>query len=68
MSATRIFDEWYENLSSNEQSELLGHILNTKCNVTCEGFHSGPHGVLQKGLFVAPSASAVQNKCPLCGR
>lgn len=68
MSVINTFDEWYAKLSSDDKQKLLGHILNTKCNVACEGFHSGPHGVLQKGLFVAPAASASQNKCALCGR
>ena len=67
MSVTKTFDDWYEKLSSSEQSEVLGHVLNQKCQVGCEGFHTGPHGVLTKGLFVASSGSSSQDKCLLCG-
>lgn len=68
MSAIKNFDDWYEKLSPSDQSKILEHILNNKCQVACEGFHAGPHGVLQKGLFVAPSGSSALKKCPVCGK
>lgn len=67
MFVTKTFDDWYDKLSPQEQSELLGHILNTKCKIACEGFHAGPAGLLTKGLFVAPSGSTAKG-CPVCGR
>jgi hypothetical protein len=67
MSVVKNFDEWYEKLTSEEKKEVLGHILNTKCQISCEGFHAGPAGLLTKGLFVAPSGSTVK-VCPICGR
>lgn len=68
MSVTKTFDDWYEKLSSTEQSEILGHVLNNKCELACEGFHSGPHGVVTEGLFVASSGNTAQSKCALCGK
>ncbi|MFJ5398370.1 hypothetical protein [Pectobacterium sp. CHL-2024] len=68
MSAIEEFDEWYNELPLSVQGEILRHILNNKCQVSCEGFYSGSHGVLEKGLFVAPSGNSVQNKCPICGK
>lgn len=68
MSVIKTFDDWYEKLSATEKSEILEHVINKKCQLTCEGFHAGPSGVLQKGLFVAPSGSASQGKCPVCGK
>lgn len=68
MSVIKTFDNWYENLSSSDKSKVLEHVLNNKCQISCEGFHTGPHGVLEKGLFVAPSGSSVKSKCPVCGR
>ncbi len=68
MSVIKTFDDWYEKLSSEDKSNILRHIINTKCQVACEGFHAGPHGTLQKGLFVAPSGSSAQKKCPVCGK
>lgn len=68
MSVVKTFDDWYEKLSSSDQNKILEHVLNNKCQVACEGFHAGPHGVLQKGLFVAPSGISAQSKCPVCGK
>ena len=67
MSVTNTFDVWYEQLTSTEKSEVLKHVLNTKCNVICEGFHAGPAGSVSKGLFVAPSGSTAR-VCPICGK
>ncbi|MFQ2291186.1 hypothetical protein ACK323_06650 [Aeromonas enteropelogenes] len=67
MSVTQTFDEWYKNLTVEEQTKILGHILNTKCKIACEGFHAGPTGLMTKGLFVAPSGSAAK-VCPVCGK
>ncbi len=68
MSVIKNFDDWYGKLSSEDKGKILRHILNTKCQVSCEGFHAGPHGTLQKGLFVAPSGNSVQKICPICGK
>ncbi len=68
MSCIKTFDLWYENLSLGDKNKILEHIINKKCQVTCEGFHAGPHGTIQKGLFVAPSGSSAQKKCPVCGK
>ncbi len=68
MSVIKTFDDWYEKLSSEDKNKILEHIINTKCKITCEGFHAGPHGILKKGLFVAPSGSSAQKKCPVCGK
>jgi hypothetical protein len=67
MSVTKTFDDWYEKLSSDEKSQVLGHILNKKCQIACEGFHAGPSGLMTKGLFVAPSGS-ISKTCPVCGK
>lgn len=67
MAVTEVFDNWFEKLSDEEKSKLLGHILNTKCQIACEGFHAGPAGLLTKGLFVAP-AGVGGKVCPLCGK
>ena len=68
MSVIKIFDGWYEKLTASEKSELLEYVLNNKCQISCEGFHAGPHGILQKGLFVAPSGSLSAGKCAVCGK
>ncbi|EPY4332247.1 TPA: hypothetical protein U3Z39_000632 [Klebsiella pneumoniae] len=68
MSVIKTFDDWYEKLPSEDKNKILEHIINKKCQITCEGFHAGPHGILQKGLFVAPSGNSAQNKCPVCGK
>lgn len=67
MSTIKIFDDWYEKLTTTQQSELLRYILNVKCKVACEGFHAGPAGLQTRGLFVAPSGSTAKF-CPLCGK
>lgn len=67
MSVTKTFDDWYEKLTSAEKTEILRHVLNTKCKISCEGFHAGPSGLLKKGLFVAPSGSTAK-ACPVCGK
>lgn len=67
MSVTKTFDDWYEKLTDAEKSEVLQHVLKTKCNVACEGFYAGPTGSITRGLFVAPSGSTAK-VCPLCGK
>jgi hypothetical protein len=61
------FDNWYNQLTQTQKNEILGYILNTKCNLVCEGFHAGPIGLLAKGLFVAPTGSTAKF-CPVCGK
>jgi hypothetical protein len=68
MSVIKIFDEWYEKLTPSQQSEVLKYVINNKCQISCEGFHAGSHGILQKGLFVAPSGNLSQTKCAVCGK
>ena len=67
MSVTKIFDDWYENLTSDEKNKILKHILNTKCVLACEGFYAGPTGQMKEGLFVAPAGLAAK-VCPICGK
>ncbi len=67
MSVTKTFDNWYEKLTSDEKSEVLSHVLNTKCKLACEGFYAGPTGLMTRGLFVAPSGAAAK-VCPVCGK
>jgi hypothetical protein len=67
MSVTKTFDDWYDKLPSNQKSEVLSHVLNTKCNLVCEGFHAGPTGLMTKGLFVTPSGSTAR-VCAVCGK
>lgn len=67
MSVTKTFDDWYETLKVEDQTKILSHILNKKCQISCEGFHAGPTGLVTKGLFVAPSGSAAK-VCPVCGK
>ncbi|MEX9873969.1 hypothetical protein AB7X03_10855 [Providencia rettgeri] len=69
MSVIKNFDDWYEKLSWEDKNKILGYIIKVKCKIDgCEGFYAGPHGALQEGLFVAPSGSSVQKKCPVCGK
>lgn len=67
MSATQMFDQWYNNLREDQKEEVLQHVLNKKCNLVCEGLFTGPTGMFTKGLFVAPSGTSQSNLCPLCG-
>jgi hypothetical protein len=67
MSVKRVFDEWFNKLTPNEKSEVLGHILNNHCNVACEGFYTGPTGLQTRGVFVAPSGST-SRVCKICGK
>lgn len=68
MSATQMFDQWYNKLDKDQQEEVLQHVLNKKCNLVCEGFYAGPSGTFMKGLFVAPSGVSQTNLCPVCGQ
>ncbi|WP_338804360.1 hypothetical protein WDV76_02190 [Xenorhabdus griffiniae] len=68
MSIIKTFDDWYEKLSLSDQNKILEHILNNKHQAGCEGFHAGPSGVIQEGLFAAPSGVSVKDRCPVCKR
>lgn len=69
MSAIENFDKWYANLTENEKSSLLNHIITTKLSLVTEGFFSGPSGMkIQKGLFSGPSGQLVSTVCQYCGK
>lgn len=64
------FDEFYKQLSGEEKSKLVDHIINTytNLNVVMEGYNSGTLAILD-GLNAGPLATLSQtNKCNGCGR
>lgn len=60
------FEKFYQDLSSEDKSLLLKHILNSKIMNLNEGYYSGPSGTITKGLFTGPSNS--QRVCSTCKR
>lgn len=69
MTTIATFDNWYKTLSKEEQSKLLTHVIETKIEVSMEGFFSGPSGTqITKGLYAGPSGQLLTSKCPQCGR
>ena len=67
MSVNKIFDNWFDKLSSEEKQDLLMHIFENRV-ASMEGFFSAPSGQVIKGLFTAPTGSLGANTCPVCKR
>lgn len=63
------FDKWFNDLTGDQQKEILDHIFNKHIKSLNEGFFTGPVGKLEKGLFTGPVASSDRpNVCPTCKR
>ncbi|CAH1041722.1 hypothetical protein [Halomonas sp. TD01] len=69
MSNKETFDKWFNNLSEQEQDEIISHVIRTKLSISNEGFFSGPTGkTLEEGLFSGPAGSSSRQVCGGCGR